>query len=121
MKLRMHDIRLPMRHPFTISLGTTTVQHNLLVELEEGGFRGYGEGASSHAWSQYTPESMRAALEAARPHIEGPGFLNSGGAVGRVRPVLEHNPFALCASTRRLTTCGESSRARRCGSCGALS
>lgn len=49
MKLTLRDIHLPLRHPFTIALGTTTLQHNLLVELEHEGVTGYGEGASSHA------------------------------------------------------------------------
>ena len=47
MRLTLHDLRLPLRHAFTIALGTTTVQHNLLVELEQDGVTGYGEGASS--------------------------------------------------------------------------
>ena len=67
MKLRLHDLHLPMRHAFTIAHGTTTVQHNLLVELQDGGHTGCGEGASSHAYAQFTAEAMRADLEAARP------------------------------------------------------
>jgi L-alanine-DL-glutamate epimerase-like enolase superfamily enzyme len=86
-----------MRHPFTIALGTTTLQHNLLVELEDGGVSGYGEGASSHAWHEFTPESMRAALERARPLIEGAGFSEPEELWRRVEPVLRDNPFALCA------------------------
>src|SRR5688572_26440917 len=59
MKLTLTDIHLPMRHAFTIAHGTTTVQHNLLVELSDGTHTGYGEGASSHAWAEYSAESMR--------------------------------------------------------------
>lgn len=97
MKLILRDIHLPLRHPFTIALGTTTVQHNLLVELKDGEFSGYGEGASSHAWAQYTPESMRADLEAARSAIEDASFTNPEEFWEQMRPVLGHNPFALCA------------------------
>jgi L-alanine-DL-glutamate epimerase-like enolase superfamily enzyme len=97
MKLSLYDIRLPMRHPFTIALGTTTVQHNLLVALEHEGHTGYGEGASSHAWYQYTPESMRADLEAARSVIESTPFTNPEEFWALIQPVLGHNPFALCA------------------------
>jgi L-Ala-D/L-Glu epimerase / N-acetyl-D-glutamate racemase len=97
MKLRLHDIHLPMRHPFTIALGTTTLQHNVLVELEEGGVRGYGEGASSHAWSEFTPASMRAALEAARAPIEGSQFTTPEELWHRLEPTLSKNPFAQCA------------------------
>ena len=97
MKLTLRDIHLPLRHPFTSALGTTTVQHNLLVELEHEGVTGYGEGASSHAWHRYTAESMRTSLEAARPAIEGGSFSTPEELWNRVFPVLGENPFALCA------------------------
>ncbi len=97
MKLTLRDIHLPLAHPFTIALGTTTVQHNLLVALEHDGATGYGEGASSHAWHLYTAESMRASLEAARPLIEEGGFSTPEELWNRVFPVLGENPFALCA------------------------
>lgn len=71
MELILKDIHLPMRHAFTISLGTTTVQNNLLVELRQNGFSGFGEGASSHAYEEFTAESIREALEEARTAIEG--------------------------------------------------
>ncbi len=86
-----------MRHAFTIALGTTTVQHNLLVELEQDGVIGYGEGASSHAYEAFTAESMRAALEAARPRIEGERLNEPTKLWDKLAPVLGHNRFALCA------------------------
>ena len=94
MKLRLHDIHLPMRHPFTIALGTTTVQHNLLVELEEGGVRGYGEGASSHAWSEYhagiDARRARSGAPAHRGRRHFPPRRNSGTAL---QPVLGEQPI----------------------------
>ena len=64
MELILRDIHLPMRHPFTIALGTTTVQHNLLVELRQDGVSGYGEGASTHGYEEFTatmlPDNRRA-------------------------------------------------------------
>ncbi|NDA65508.1 MAG: dipeptide epimerase, partial [Verrucomicrobia bacterium] len=45
MQLRLRLIDLPLRHAFTISVGSITVQQNLLVELRDGGFTGYGEPA----------------------------------------------------------------------------
>lgn len=97
MQLRLRDIHLPMRHAFTIALGTTTVQHNLLVELEQDGVIGYGEGASSHAYEAFTAESMRAALEAARPQIESGQLEDPVKLWDKLAPVLGHNRFALCA------------------------
>jgi L-alanine-DL-glutamate epimerase-like enolase superfamily enzyme len=97
MQLQLRDLHLPMRHPFTISLGTTTVQHNLLVELTQDGVSGFGEGASADAFPEFTADSMRAALEAARPHIEREKLDDPASLWDRLLPVLGHNRFALCA------------------------
>jgi L-alanine-DL-glutamate epimerase-like enolase superfamily enzyme len=97
MKLSIHDIHLPMRHPFTIALGTTTVQHNLVVALSDGRHTGYGEAAPGHAWPAFRPEGMRAALEEARAVIESADFAEPEQLWRRVQPVLGGNPFALCA------------------------
>ena len=97
LRLRLHDLRLPMRHAFTIAHGTTTVQHNLLVELSQDGATGYGEGASSHAYEQFTAPSMRAALEAVRATIESQTLDDPAQLWDRLVSVLGHNRFALCA------------------------
>jgi L-Ala-D/L-Glu epimerase len=97
MELHIRDVLLPMRHPFTIALGTTTVQHNLIVELTQDGVSGFGEGASSHAYEEFTAESMRAALEAARPVIERERLEDPSRLWDKLLPVLGHNRFALCA------------------------
>ncbi len=97
MKLILRDIALPLRHAFTISQGTTTVQENLLVELREQGLSGCGEGASSHAYKAFTAASMRADLEAARARIESEVLDEPGALWDRLLPVLGHNRFALCA------------------------
>ena len=97
MQLKLSDLHLPLRHPFTIALGTTTVQHNLLVELTQDGVTGYGEGASADAFPEFTADSMRAALEKARPHIERETLDDPAFLWDRLLPVLGHNRFALCA------------------------
>ena len=97
MQLQLRDLHLPMRHPFTIALGTTTVQHNLLVELTQDGVSGYGEGASADAYPEFTADSMRAALEAARPQIERETLDDPAQLWDRLLPALGHNRFALCA------------------------
>lgn len=97
MELHLRDIHLPMRRPFTIAHGTTTVQHNLLVELRQDGFSGYGEGASSHAYQGFTAESMRTALEAARPLLAHGAPEDPAELWEAMLPVLGHNRFALCA------------------------
>ncbi|MCX6927572.1 MAG: dipeptide epimerase [Verrucomicrobia bacterium] len=97
MKLELQDLHLPMRHPFTIAYGTTTTQHNLLVALQQDGVTGYGEGASCDAYPEFTADSMRAALEAARPQIERESLVAPPQLWDRLLPTLGHNRFALCA------------------------
>ena len=97
MHLSLHDIHLPLRHPFTISHGTTTVQHNLLVALTQDGVTGYGEGASSHAYDGFTAATMRADLETARTLIESAELTDPETLWQQLLPVLGHNRFALCA------------------------
>lgn len=97
MQIRLREIHLPMRHPFTISFGTTTVQHNLLVELEQDGVIGYGEAAPGLAYTEFTVESMITALEAARPLIEAEKLTTPPELWEKMLPSLGHNRFALCA------------------------
>lgn len=86
-----------MRHAFTITHGTTTVQRNLIVELRQDGVSGYGEGAPSKAYPQYTVDSMREALEAARGQIESAEWEDPAELWSQMLPILGGNRFALCA------------------------
>ena len=97
MQLHLRDLHLPLRHPFTVAHGTIAVQHSLLVELRQDGVSGYGEGASGSAFKAFTPDSMRAALEAARPRIEREQLGDPAQLWDRLLPVLGHNRFALAA------------------------
>ena len=97
MKLVIRDVFLPLRHSFTTALGTISVQHNVIVELSDGGFTGYGESASGRAWKEFTPEGMRVALEAARTAIEAATFTTPEALWEEMQPHLARNPFALCA------------------------
>ena len=97
MTLTLRDLHLPMRHAFTIAHGTTTVQHNLLVALSDGTHTGYGEGASSHAYAQFTAEAMRRDLEARRGEIEAAVWETPEELWAQMFPLLGHNRFALCA------------------------
>ncbi len=97
MTLTLRDLHLPMRHPFTIAHGTTTVQHNLLVALEQDGVTGYGEGASCDAYPEFTADSMRAVIESARSAIERETLTEPSELWNRLLPHLGKNRFALCA------------------------
>ena len=95
MELKITDIHLPLRHPFTIALGSMTVQHNLLIELTEDGVTGYGECAVGRAY-RASPESMRASLEAARVAIEAESVDDPAALWARLEPVIGQDRFAFC-------------------------
>ena len=97
MRLTLREIDLPLRHAFTISVGSISVQRNLLVELSDGDFTGYGEGASGSAFTAFTAAGMRADLEAARARIESERLDDPAALWDQLLPVLGHNRFALCA------------------------
>ncbi len=97
MELLLREIDLPLRHPFTTSHGTMTVQRNLLVELRQDGVSGFGEGAQSRAYPQYGVTAMREALEAARGAIERERLSKPETLWENLRPLLAKNPFAQCA------------------------
>src|SRR5688500_16076937 len=96
MELRVHRFELPLRHVFTISRGSISVQTTLIVELAEGTHRGYGE-ATTNDYYGFTFESMAAALERVRPVIEADALSDPAHLWQKCQPHLTDNPFALCA------------------------
>ena len=95
LKLKITDLDLPMRHPFTIAIGTLTMQKNLLIELTQDGVTGYGECATGQAYAE-TTETMRATLEAARAVIEAETLDEPSALWDRLEPVIGHDRFAFC-------------------------
>ncbi len=47
MQLKIHSYDLPLRHVFTISRESISVQPSLIVELEQNGLRGFGEATTN--------------------------------------------------------------------------
>lgn len=101
MKLTLHTFDLPLRHTFTISRGSIRVQPTLIVELEEAGFRGYGEATASDFYGVRL-ERMTTALEGLRSTIEGATVTLDSESWpadfwAQLYPRLSHEPFAHCA------------------------
>lgn len=96
MKLRLHEFELPLRHEFTISRGSVTVQPTLIVELEDAGQHGYGE-ATSNDYYGVTIEGLKDALEAIRPRIEQHRLTDPARLWAELSEELKDQPFALCA------------------------
>lgn len=96
MQLRTHQFDLPLRHVFTISRESISVQKTLIVELEEGGLRGYGE-ATTNRYYGYTYENMAAALETVRDELASTTLEDPVALWEQLNPKLGSNPFAQCA------------------------
>ncbi len=96
MKLSLHTIALPLKHAFRTAHGKATVQESVIVELEEDGLRGYGEGTAPSYYG-VTARSMCDALEAARTQIESERLDDPAALWDRLAPKLMHNRFAQAA------------------------
>ncbi len=64
MKITVHRFELPLRHTFRISRGASDVQETIVVELEEDGFKGYGE-STTNDYYKVTSESLYSSLMSA--------------------------------------------------------
>jgi L-Ala-D/L-Glu epimerase len=96
MEIHLHRFDLPLRHPFTISRGSTVVNHALVVELRHDGLSGYGEAGESSYYGA-TIDGMAAILERLRPELESLPAADPEQLWERLRPRLADNTFAQCA------------------------
>lgn len=98
MKLKVHHFDLPLRHPFTISRETTTVQPTVIVELGEGEQAGFGE-ATTNRYYGATTESITDAIESVRELLATVSMQDAtpDQVWTQLHARLSDNPFALCA------------------------
>ena len=96
MQLHLYEFNLPLRHVFTISRGSISVQKILIVELEDNGLHAFGE-ATTNPYYGATIENMVGALESVRSQIEQwtPG--DPADFWDALQPALADHPFAHCA------------------------
>lgn len=96
MKLSIHSFDLKLKHEFTISRGSISVQPTMIVELEEDGLRGYGE-STTNTYYGHTLEGMTQQLEQARTEIESANWSRPDELWSQLDPLLSNNRFAQCA------------------------
>lgn len=96
MKLTIRSFQLPLKHTFTISYDSRSMQDTLIVELQEGPHKGYGE-ATSNPYYGVTIASMTEALESIRPRIESAALNSPEEFWEQMHLLLSTTPFALCA------------------------
>jgi L-Ala-D/L-Glu epimerase len=95
-KMRAYTYDLPLRHVFTISRGSMTVQPTVIVELEHEGVKGYGE-ATTNDYYGVTLEHLTEVLNRVCPVIEQLGFMPAEDLWEQLTTHLGADPFALCA------------------------
>lgn len=96
MKLILRTFNLKLKHPFTISRETHTIQPSLIVELQSDGYSGFGE-ATSNPYYKITVDSMKSNLEKMIPFIESITDETPEELWQKAYALLQHDMFALCA------------------------
>ncbi len=96
MQLRYWTHELLFRHPFTISKGTKTHQPTLVVEIEVGNWRGYGE-APAISYYDVTLEKLVQSLEKYRMAIEKFAFTDPERFWHFLHHLIPNDPFLICA------------------------
>lgn len=91
-----HEYDLPLRHVFSISRESTSVQPTLVVELTDGVRRGYGE-ATTNKYYNATRERMRASLDKARPVLAAVDRLDPERLWPELAAAIGDDSFTLCA------------------------
>jgi L-alanine-DL-glutamate epimerase-like enolase superfamily enzyme len=95
-KLVLHQFDLPLQHPFTISRETIEVQPTLIVELQDGNHRGFGE-ATANDYYNASIQQMIERLVANQTLIESHSASDPVGLYDALSQQLPDDPFPLCA------------------------
>jgi L-alanine-DL-glutamate epimerase-like enolase superfamily enzyme len=99
MKVSYQKFDLPLKHVFTISRGSVSVQETLIVQLAEGGKFGYGEATTNSFYGATIP-NMTSAIDSVRSILEQStldGPLQIIDQVARKLPKERFAKFALNA------------------------
>ena len=96
MKITHRTYNLKLKHPFTISRETHTIQPSLIVELQSDGYIGFGE-ATSNPYYKITVDSMKRNLEKIIPFIESVTNETPEEFWQKAYVFLKNDMFALCA------------------------
>jgi len=96
MKVRYWQYNLRFRHPFTISKGTKTHQPTFIVELENFGWKGYGE-APAISYYNIPVEKMIEDLERKKSLVEKFAFTEPDRYWHYLHHLFPRNSFLVCA------------------------
>jgi L-alanine-DL-glutamate epimerase-like enolase superfamily enzyme len=94
--LAVRHFALPLRHPFTISRGTVTVQDTVILQLHEEGCFGYGE-ATTNPYYGATVESLSRRILAVAPLLRAVSADDLDGMLAAIGLALGTDTFARSA------------------------
>jgi len=93
MHLTYQKFDLPLKHVFTISRGSVTVQETLIVQLAHGGHFGYGESTTNSFYAA-TITNMTPAIESVRELVEGATLDDPLYLIAAISKKLPNEKFA---------------------------
>jgi L-alanine-DL-glutamate epimerase-like enolase superfamily enzyme len=93
MKLSYKKFDLPLKHVFTISRGSVTVQETLIVQLEADGKYGYGESTTNSFYGA-TIENMSSTIESVRSILEADSLADPLDLLARLAAKIPHEKYA---------------------------
>jgi len=95
-KLLTHSFELPLKHIFTISRESISTQATLIVELNDGIQRGFGE-ATTNSYYGVTTASMAKSLELVQDLVSSIEQIDPESFWQQATECMPDDPFALCA------------------------
>ena len=96
MKLKFHSFTLKLKETFTITHGSRDFQETLIIELDDGEHKGYGEAAAISYYGVRI-DKMVEKLKGIRRLIEANGDSRPEELWELTAPFLKHDSFAQCA------------------------
>jgi L-alanine-DL-glutamate epimerase-like enolase superfamily enzyme len=96
-RAKVHFLRIPLRHPFVISLGTTSDYMGTIVELESEGRVGYGEGSTIQQITGEPPEGVATASKSILGSLAGRTFRGLEEFSASLDVAIPGNPTAKSA------------------------
>ncbi len=94
---KVHLLRIPLRHPFVISLGTQPDYLGTIVEIESGDRTGYGEGSTIPQITGESPEGVAATAKWILNALAGRTFGGLEDFSAFVEAAIHANPTAKSA------------------------
>ena len=94
---KVHLLRIPLRHPFVISLGVQPDYMGTIVELESEEHVGYGEGSTIEPITGESPDGVAAATASILKSFAGRRFASLEDFSSSLAGAIDANPTAKSA------------------------